>query len=169
MELGLGTVQFGGPYGAIDHDVVPGDGEVSEMLRAAADGPVSFFDTAAGYGDAESCLGRHLGSDCPIPVVTKLSPVPEDCTDIWGYVQKCVDESRANLGGIEPDTVMIHRPEDATGPYGREILANLQQMKAMGRIRHVGVSSMTRKRSRPATVWVTLIVSSSLSTLLIKG
>jgi len=139
-QLGLGTVQLGGDYGAIDHNVVPDLSDARALISLAIDSDVAFLDTAAGYGNAESVLGACLPAACPIPVVTKLPPLPEGCADIPGFVSQSVSESTANLGGTSPTTVMIHRPEDAIGPRGAEIAAALAVLKSERVVTEIGVS-----------------------------
>lgn len=139
-QLGIGTVQLGGAYGAVDNLVVPDDAEAHELIFTALDHQVAFFDTAATYGDAETILGRHLPKNCPAHIVTKLPPLPEDCPDVSACVKKQVALSTARLGENMPGTVMIHHPEDATGPQALQIVDALNDLKAAGMIQQVGVS-----------------------------
>lgn len=68
-EVGLGCWQIGGGWGA------PwSDDTAQEILSAAYETGVRFFDTADGYGDGESelSLGRFLRSHSDIVIATKL-------------------------------------------------------------------------------------------------
>lgn len=68
-EVGLGCWQIGGGWGAPWSDAT-----AQEILAAAYDAGVRFFDTADGYGDGESelSLGRFRRSHPDIVIATKL-------------------------------------------------------------------------------------------------
>lgn len=138
MKLSLGTAQFGLHYG-IANDI----GQVSvagarEILQIARHHGVEALDTAIGYGSSETCLGE-LGTS-GFKVVTKLPPLPADCIDVNRWVNSQVSSSldRLNLGSIYG--LLLHRPEQLMGPFGRQLAAALMAVKDEGLVRKIGVS-----------------------------
>ncbi|MBQ0096548.1 MAG: aldo/keto reductase [Bacteroidales bacterium] len=69
-KLVLGTVQFGCRYG-INSAGRPGENDVRDILRRAADEGISLLDTSSAYGDAEQVLGRCIGGSSPFGIVSK--------------------------------------------------------------------------------------------------
>ncbi len=144
-RLMLGTVQFGLPYGVANRTGQPSYEEVRDILRAAVDGGVNCFDTAASYGSSEDVLGRaldELGVADRVVVATKVRVLkPEERADpaaAAAALERSIDESRRRLRlGCLP-IVLFHAEADA--PYV-DVLTRLQ---AAGLVRHVGVSCDTR-------------------------
>jgi aryl-alcohol dehydrogenase-like predicted oxidoreductase len=58
-KLGLGTVQFGLPYGISNSTGQTSAEEVSKILQAAPEHGVTVLDTASAYGNAEAVLGKN--------------------------------------------------------------------------------------------------------------
>ena len=58
-KLGLGTVQFGLPYGISNANGQTSAEEVKAILQAAAQHGISLLDTASAYGNAEAVLGKN--------------------------------------------------------------------------------------------------------------
>ena len=97
--IGLGTWQLGADWGS-----VVGDPTRSDVLTAAVEGGVTFFDTADVYGDgrSEQLIGRFLAEQprhAAITVATKMGrrvdQVPENYT--LDNFRAWIDRSRRNL------------------------------------------------------------------------
>ncbi len=58
-KIGLGTVQFGIPYGVSNKNGQTSVQEVKSILEFAKKSEISCIDTASGYGTAESTLGNN--------------------------------------------------------------------------------------------------------------
>src|SRR5690606_14637830 len=58
LRIGLGTVQFGLPYGISNKIGQPDKQEVIEVLKTARFLGISLLDTASAYGTAELLLGE---------------------------------------------------------------------------------------------------------------
>lgn len=58
-KIGLGTVQFGLPYGISNAGGQTTAAEVQNILKCAAENGISFLDTASAYGNAETVLGKN--------------------------------------------------------------------------------------------------------------
>src|SRR3954452_15277890 len=111
--VGLGTWQLGADWG----DVTESDAR--DVLEAAAEHGVTFFDTADVYGDgrSEQIVGRFLAAhpDAGLTVATKMGrrvdQVPENYTA--EAFRGWVDRSRRNLGTERLDLVQLHCPPSA--------------------------------------------------------
>ena len=141
-RIAFGTWQLGGDWGATDEEAAV------EAIRRAADHGINFFDTAQayGFGASESVLakalkGRPRGR---FVIATKggLRPVAgsgieRDSSADW--IRRGVDSSLKALGMDYIDLYQVHWP-DPKVPFA-ETAAALADLKAAGKIRHVGVSN----------------------------
>ncbi len=111
--VGLGTWQLGADWGDVPESAA------LEVLEAAADGGVTFFDTADVYGDgrSERVLGRFLAAhpDHDFVVATKMGrrveQVPQNY--VLDNFRAWTDRSRRNLGVDRLDLVQLHCPPSA--------------------------------------------------------
>ena len=121
MELALGTVQFGIPYGLAGRNEPVPEHEVKAILEHAFSAGIRILDTAAAYGTIESRLQVLIGSK-PFRVITKLPAMPQTSSAVeakqWTITQ--LNSAMKHLGD-RLDTVMFHRAEDLLEPYGLEI------------------------------------------------
>ena len=119
MELALGTVQFGMPYGIAGSGAAVAHEEAAAILQCAAEAGVRWLDTASAYGDAEarlrSLMGRH-----EFHVVSKLRPAPANLRDaeLAQWVREELQRSRERLGD-SLRALMFHRAEDLLAERGR--------------------------------------------------
>ncbi|MDQ1679509.1 MAG: hypothetical protein QOI42_368 [Frankiaceae bacterium] len=162
-EIGLGCWQLGGDWGDVD------DASAMDVLRAAADSGVTFFDTADVYGDgrSEQFLGRFLkersGDD--VFVATKMGrrvpQVPSNYT--LDHFRAWNDRSRANLGVDRLDLVQLHCPP--TEVYrSDEVFDALDTLVDEQRIAAYGVSIETVEQGliaieRPGVATLQVIVN----------
>lgn len=141
--MGQGCWQFGGDWGDVSDDAAMG------VLHAAADGGITFFDTADVYGDghSEELVGRLLRerSGEELMVATKMGRranphVPEQFTA--ENLRAWNDRSRERLGMDTIDLVQLHCPP--TPVYSNDAVFDvLDELVAEGRIKHYGVSVET--------------------------
>ena len=111
--VGLGTWQLGADWGAVSET------DALDVLNAAAEQGVTFFDTADVYGDgrSEQVIGRFLREhpDAGITVATKMGrrvdQLPENY--VLDNFRAWTDRSRANLGVDRLDLVQLHCPPTA--------------------------------------------------------
>lgn len=143
-KLTIGTVNFGMPYGT-----VPGSGQVpadqaAAIVRAALEMGVDRFDTAIGYGTAESVLGKSLlrAGATDAKVVTKILPLPDGTLAGAGAARIAgqVREACERLGVGTLDAVLIHRAADLLGDDGLRLWNVLVRVRADGLARRIGVS-----------------------------
>jgi aryl-alcohol dehydrogenase-like predicted oxidoreductase len=112
--IGLGTWQLGADWGAVS------EGAAREVLEAATDAGVTFFDTADVYGDgrSEQVIGRFLADradELDVTVATKMGRRMEQLAENYrsGHFRAWVDRSRRNLRTDRLDLVQLHCPPSA--------------------------------------------------------
>jgi aryl-alcohol dehydrogenase-like predicted oxidoreductase len=141
-EIGLGCWQIGGDWGAIS------DAEARDILRAAHESGVTFFDTADVYGGgtSERRIGAWLREDKPkeVFVATKLgrrAPFAESLTP--KAIRSFTEDSLRNLGVEALDLTQLHCvPTEFLEPGG-EVFGTLRDLQAKGKIKNFGASVET--------------------------
>lgn len=142
MNLGLGTVQFGLPYGISNRSgQVPAD-EAKRILQIAESSGLKVVDTAAGYGDSETVLGSCLESQHNFSIVTKTLPLktdgvrPEDVAK----AEAAFHNSLRKLGQSSVYGLLVHHAVDLLNPGGEQLYVSMQRWKSEGLVRKIGVS-----------------------------
>lgn len=138
MKLALGTVQFGLNYGIANTAGRMPLPEAAAIVRTAEAHGITTLDTAVGYGDSEARLGEIGVSTWD--VVTKLPACPAGCADIGAWVVSTARSSLDRLGCPQLHGLMLHRPGQLLEPGGEDLFAALQQVKADGLARKIGIS-----------------------------
>jgi aryl-alcohol dehydrogenase-like predicted oxidoreductase len=111
--IGLGTWQLGADWGNVS------EADAMEVLRAAVESGVTFFDTADVYGDgrSERVIGRFLAGNAGqgIMVATKMGRRVEQRPELYTLenFRAWTDRSRVNLGADRLDLVQLHSPPTA--------------------------------------------------------
>ena len=140
--IGLGTWQLGADWGDV------GTADAAQVLDAAAESGVTFFDTADVYGDgrSEMIIGDWLAAhpDSGITVATKMGrrvpQVPENYT--LSHFREWLDRSRRNLRQETLDLVQLHCPPTPVYADG-SVFDALDQLVGEGVMRSYGVSVET--------------------------
>jgi aryl-alcohol dehydrogenase-like predicted oxidoreductase len=159
--IGLGTWQLGADWG----DVTPE--AAAEVLEAAYDAGVTFFDTADVYGDGRSerfCGELHRQHPDAF-VATKMGRRLDQTTENYSPANFLAwnDRSRENLGMETLDLVQLHCPPD--GVYANDAAFDaLDGMVRDGRIAAYGVSVETSAQAlaaiaRPHVATVQIILN----------
>ena len=118
-----------------------------EVVDAAVDAGVTFFDTADiyGFGESERFLGKALGSRRErVVIATKFGNDMQGANgDAPGgsraYVRRAIDASLGRLGTDYVDLYYYHRPDGVT-PLG-ETLGAMDELVREGKVRWLGVSN----------------------------
>jgi aryl-alcohol dehydrogenase-like predicted oxidoreductase len=146
--IGLGCMSMSQSYGARD------DEESIRALHRALDLGVTFFDTAAIYGQGhnETLVGRGLGTRRKgIVLATKCGVVPAkpgpgiDADGSSNAIVSSCDESLRRLATDVIDLFYLHRV-DPKVPI-EESVGALAALVRQGKVRHIGLSE-----AAPATI-----------------
>jgi aryl-alcohol dehydrogenase-like predicted oxidoreductase len=141
-RLGLGTVQFGLPYGITNSLGQVPESEVGEILRCASNLGIDMLDTAHLYGSSEVTLGRLAVPLADFRVVTK-TPKFRECAaagEAVDLLRSAFSQSLDRLARPEVYALLLHDADDLTGPYGAELWAAMSELRARGLVRKIGVS-----------------------------
>lgn len=140
--------------GAIGGLMVKGTAaEQDRAIGRAIDQGITYFDTAAAYGDgvSETNLGRALKAlDAKVTVATKVRIRGEQRGDIGGAIVASVEASLARLGRDSVDILHLHEPitrDGAPPTFTAERILNeavpvLQRLRDQGKFRFYGITGL---------------------------
>jgi aryl-alcohol dehydrogenase-like predicted oxidoreductase len=128
QKIGLGSVQFGLPYGISNNAGKTPKTEVGAILRLAIENGIQLIDTAFAYGDAENVLGENDLSS--FDIVSKFIP-PQDGQTIAHQLQ-------ATLRSLHVDSIygyLAHNPADVVrNPDQWNELLELKEQKLVKKV-----------------------------------
>ena len=155
---GLTVSALGFGCGAVGGLMVGGDpAEQRQAVSRALDAGITYFDTAASYGDglSEEHLGqvmRDLGTWSKVVVGTKFRVRVEDVADPAAAVRASVEKSLKRLGRADVDVLHLHNPIALGARAGsqsidmgtavHEVARVLQDLVAAGLARHAGFTGL---------------------------
>ncbi len=141
-EIGLGAWQLANPDWGVDDK-----NEALNIVRKSLEAGCTFFDTAPGYGGgrSEELLGEGLKSVRKnIILCTKFSYYNESHEREWKaeHVRPVLEGSFKRLQTDYIDILLLHNPprELMDGNASADLYAELEKLKAEGKIREYGVS-----------------------------
>jgi aryl-alcohol dehydrogenase-like predicted oxidoreductase len=140
--LSLGGVAIGGFYGPLP------EVDAAGAVRRAPELGINYVDTSPLYGESEARLGRIFaamgGKPAALYLSTKTGTHPARRGDYTAEGTRWSVENSLRLLGVDSvDLLLIHDPrseaelEVALGPDGA--VAELEQMKAEGKVRAIGL------------------------------
>lgn len=146
--IGLGTMQFAGP-GRVARAYFPPVGlpEVEQIIQAALDGGISWFDTAEMYGGGHSERSlvsalAHAGiKPGEVTLATKWTPFGRTA----GNIEKTVGARISALSPFAIDLYQIHMGYGSFSPVRAEVDAMARLVEAR-LIRSVGVSNFSARQ-----------------------
>lgn len=149
--LGLGCMGLSAYYGPVKPD-----SERLAFLDRAYELGLRFWDTADIYGDSEELLGRwfreRAGKRGDVFLATKFAiNKVEEGNGVRGdraYVLRACERSLNRLGVDYIDLYYMHRPDPET-PI-EETIGALLELKAAGKIKHIGLSECSAATLRRA-------------------
>jgi aryl-alcohol dehydrogenase-like predicted oxidoreductase len=144
-RLGLGTVQFGMPYGISNRLGQPSEAEVAAILSSAVEDGVSYLDTAFAYPNTETLIGRHLPAQNDLRIVTKTPPLDEAVSG-ERVKQEILDALAGSLDRLRVGHVyglLVHHANDLRKPNWQAIHEGLLEARQRGWVTHIGVSVYT--------------------------
>jgi aryl-alcohol dehydrogenase-like predicted oxidoreductase len=140
-QLGLGTWGLSGDgYGPVS------DAVQDEVISRARAYGITLFETADVYGrgEMERRLGRILGADPAVTIVTKvgtfLDGMPTRKRFDAAYLREACERSGERLGRPRLDVVLLHNPAEQT-LLNDEATGTLEELRREGKIGAWGVSA----------------------------
>jgi len=155
--IGLGCAPLGNLYDVVDDD------EAIDVVAAAWDAGIRYFDTAPlyGHGLSERRLGRALAdrprdevvvstkvgrllrpADAPIDTIFAVPDGPGALEPVFDFsadgVRRSLDESLERLGMDHVDVVFVHDPDDHQDEALAEAFPALVALRDEGVVRAVG-------------------------------
>jgi aryl-alcohol dehydrogenase-like predicted oxidoreductase len=143
--------------GAVGGLMVRGDAaEQRQAVLQALDAGITYFDTAASYGDgrSEENLGqvmRDLGAWSRVVVGTKVRLRPDDLAQPATAIRQSLEISLKRLGRADVDVLHLHNPIALTRGASQtvdlglglgEIARGLSEVVQAGLARHVGFTGL---------------------------
>jgi aryl-alcohol dehydrogenase-like predicted oxidoreductase len=156
-STGLGVSALGFGCGAVGGLMVKGEpAEQRQAVTRALDAGITYFDTAALYGNgaSEEHLGRvmrELGTWSRVVVGTKVRLPAVELSEIRKAVRDSLEMSLKRLARSDVDVFHLHNPIGLSGSErGQlelsvvldEVAHALQDMKAAGLAKHVGFTGL---------------------------
>lgn len=126
------------------------DNEADTILNAVLDSGITFVDTANDYGRSEEYIGKFisqrrsefvLATKCGCTVVHKDEHT-DDTPHVWTRENlfRGLHESLERMKTDYVDVMQLHNPSVEQSESGN-LIAALQEMKAQGKVRWIGISS----------------------------
>ena len=159
--LGFGAFKIGRNQGikyAQGYEL-PDDAAVERLLNGVLDLGCTLIDTAPAYGLSEERIGRTIGQRRDEFVLsTKVGETFEDGKSTFDFtrpgVEASLQRSLERLRTDVLDVVFIHsNGEDERLQLETDVVPVLQEWKAAGRIRAIGLSGKTVDGARLALEW----------------
>jgi aryl-alcohol dehydrogenase-like predicted oxidoreductase len=149
--IGLGMMEFSGGGGLLGYafPVIPQE-EKNDIISAALEGGINWFDTAEMYGGgvSERSTAKALAAagvpDEQVVIATKWFPLFRTAE----YIRQTIDQRQEALNGYSIDNYLVHQPWSFSSPEA-EMNAMADLVEA-GKIRSVGVSNFNPERMRRA-------------------
>ena len=126
------------------------DNEADAILNAVLDSGITFIDTANDYGRSEEYIGKFLShrrseyvlaTKCGCTVVHKDENT-DDTPHVWTRENlfRGLHESLERMKTDYVDIMQLHNPSVEQTEAG-DLISALQEMKAQGKVRWIGISS----------------------------
>ena len=126
------------------------DSEAETILNAVLDEGINFIDTANDYGKSEEYIGRYLAhrraeyvlaTKCGCTVVRRDEHT-DDTPHVWTHENlfRGLHESLERMKTDYVDIMQLHNPSVEQCEEG-DLVSVLQEMKAQGKVRWIGISS----------------------------
>jgi aryl-alcohol dehydrogenase-like predicted oxidoreductase len=142
MKLALGTAQFGFKYGISNYkDKVPLKEQI-KIINLCRNNNINLIDTAVGYGESESSIGK-LGID-DFEIITKI-PSLEFESNVDASIRQYVDKSLNKLKIKQLYGLLLHNPKDLSGKNYNIIKNTVKILKSEKKIMNFGVSVYSPK------------------------
>ena len=148
----------GGPYD------LPDDAATEALLTGVIESGINYVDTAPAYGLSEERIGRFLGRERGRVVIsTKVGETFEGGTSSYDFSERAIrsslERSLERLRTDVLDLVFLHcHAEDYALQVETPAVRILQEAKAAGRVRAIGLSGKTAEGARLALHWADVLM-----------
>ena len=139
-KLGLGTVQWGLPYGLANQHGITTPETVTALLSVARYSGIQILDTASMYGKSEAVLGTNSLEGFKMVTKTPIFATPHISDIEVNLLNETFQQSLDLLSCKEIYGLLIHHVEDLLVPGGDRLLAVMMQLKEKGVVEKIGVS-----------------------------
>ncbi len=130
-KIGIGSAQFGMPYGISNSNGQTKEEEVSDILAYATNKGVNIIDTASAYGTSEQVLGLNNLEE--FKVVSKFLPLSNGVS-----LSDCLNKSLINLNIDYLYGYLAHRPMDLLN--NTDHWEQLKMLKHQNKVKKIGFS-----------------------------
>jgi aryl-alcohol dehydrogenase-like predicted oxidoreductase len=144
MKLGLGTVQFGLPYGATNATGQVQPGRAQAIMQLALENGIDLFDTAPAYGAAEQLMGAALPPLAKVVTKTSIRSQASFSSADIDAVRSSFLNSLTRLQRTSVYALLVHSPDDLRRPGGNLIVDLLLELRGSGIAQKIGVSVYTQ-------------------------
>lgn len=142
QRIGLGTVQWGMPYGIANKTGKTELPEVAKIMQLARKTDICFLDTAHAYGNAEDIIGAYSPETNGFNIITKTKPLASKIIrkkDL-DEVEDAFNLSFGKLNCINLYGLLVHDADNLLLPGAEELWAFMQDLKTINKVNKIGVS-----------------------------
>lgn len=141
-KLALGTAQFGMAYGVSNRIGQVAGRELDQIISLSKHSGIKLFDTAPAYGESEKSLSTYITDYKEIQIVTKTPHFQNKVINSRDLAEfrKTFQKSLTNLQVDSVYGLLVHRGADLLRPGANSIWAEMELLKAMGKVSFLGVS-----------------------------
>jgi aryl-alcohol dehydrogenase-like predicted oxidoreductase len=139
-KLGLGTVQWGIPYGLANQHGITTPETVATLLNNARHEGIKVLDTASLYGKSEAVLGLNSLDDFKVVTKTASFATPYISDIEVTHLCETFQQSLVLLSCKKIYGLLIHHAENILVHGGEKFLAAMLQFKEDGLVEKIGVS-----------------------------
>lgn len=139
-KLGLGTVQWGLPYGLANQHGITAPETVTALLNEARHYGIKVLDTASLYGKSEAVLGTTSLEGFRVVTKTPSFATPHISDIEVNQLGETFQQSLDLLQCKKVYGLLIHHVENILVPGGDKLLAAMMQLKVEGLVEKIGVS-----------------------------
>ena len=139
-KLGLGTVQWGLPYGLANQHGTTTPETVTALLNDARQHGIEVLDTASLYGKSEAVLGTNSLEGFKVVTKTPRFTTPHISDIEAKHLGATFQQSLDLLKCKKTYALLIHHADNLLVPGGDKLLPAMRQLKETGLVEKIGVS-----------------------------
>jgi aryl-alcohol dehydrogenase-like predicted oxidoreductase len=139
-KIGLGTVQWGLPYGIANQHGITSPEAVTKLLTAARSLGIETLDTASLYGKSEAVLGENDLDGFKVITKTPSFSSSRITTTGTNLLSETFYRSLNLLGVKKVYGLLIHHADNLLIPGGEKLVAEMIKLKNEDLVQKIGVS-----------------------------